>query len=163
MRVLFATNNSAPTRAEFHARLANCGITAADADLLSSADVAAEMLPVGSTALVLADDGVREALDHAGRDHRRRPARPTPWSWDGRRSFTFDIVDQAARTVRAGRPPDRDQRGPDPSRRPTGCSPGSGALLAAVATAAETVPEVAGKPHLPDRATPSRPGPTISP
>ncbi len=40
----------------------NCGITTSDEDLLSSADVAAEMLPVGSTALVLADEGVREAL-----------------------------------------------------------------------------------------------------
>jgi len=32
---------------------------------------------------------------------------------------------------------------------PHGLSPGCGALLAAVATAAETTPEVAGKPHLP--------------
>src|SRR3984957_19191406 len=61
VRTLFATNNSAPTRAELHKRLANCGITASDDDLLSSADVAAEMLPVGSTALIVADPGVREA------------------------------------------------------------------------------------------------------
>jgi ribonucleotide monophosphatase NagD (HAD superfamily) len=32
---------------------------------------------------------------------------------------------------------------------PHGLSPGCGALLAAVATAAETAPEIAGKPHLP--------------
>ena len=55
VRALFATNNSAPTRAELHARLANCGIETDDTDLLTSADVAAEMLPVGSTALVVAD------------------------------------------------------------------------------------------------------------
>src|ERR1700723_182531 len=55
IRVLFATNNSAPTRAELHARMKNCGISPSDEDLLSSADVAAEMLPVGSTAFVLAE------------------------------------------------------------------------------------------------------------
>ena len=43
VRILFATNNSAPTRAELQARMANCGITTTDADLLSSADVAAAM------------------------------------------------------------------------------------------------------------------------
>jgi len=43
-RVLFATNNSAPTRAELNRGLARCGITADDRDLLSSADVAAGML-----------------------------------------------------------------------------------------------------------------------
>jgi glycerol 3-phosphatase-2 len=82
VRVLFATNNSAPTRAELHQRLANCGITTTDADLLSSADVAAEMLPVGSTALVVADDGVREALAHEG-SRSSNPGPPTRSSSDG--------------------------------------------------------------------------------
>ena len=62
VHVLFATNNSAPTRAELHKRMANCGLTTSDADLLSSADVAAAMLTPGTTAVVLADDGVREAV-----------------------------------------------------------------------------------------------------
>src|SRR5271155_3667433 len=66
VRTLFATNNSAPTRAELHARLANCGITTNDADVLSSADVAAEMLPIGSSALILAEGGVVEALADRG-------------------------------------------------------------------------------------------------
>ena len=70
------------------------------------------------------------------------------WSWAGRVSFTFDIVDQAARAVRAGARligTNEDPTHPTPH----GLSPGCGALLAAVATAAETTPEVAGKPHLP--------------
>src|SRR6202789_3282847 len=66
VRTLFATNNSAPTRAELHKRLANCAITPSADDLPSPADVAAEMLPVGSTALIVADDGVREALANRG-------------------------------------------------------------------------------------------------
>jgi NagD protein len=147
VRTLFATNNSAPTRAELHARMANCGITAADADLLSSADVAADMLPVGSTALVLADGGVREALaDRGVRIVESGPADAVVVGWT--KSFTFDAIALAARTVREGARligTNEDPTHPTPQ----GLLPGSGALLAAVATAAETVPEVAGKPHLP--------------
>jgi HAD superfamily hydrolase (TIGR01450 family) len=147
IRTLFATNNSAPTRAELHARLANCGITTSDADLLSSADVAAEMLPVGSSALVVADDGVREALTARGVSIvSSGPADAVVVGWT--RSFTFDSIDQAARTVRGGARligTNEDPTHPTPH----GLSPGCGALLAAVATAAETTPEVAGKPHLP--------------
>jgi HAD superfamily hydrolase (TIGR01450 family) len=147
VRVVFATNNSAPTKAEFHKRLANCGITTTDADLLSSADVAAEMLPVGSTALVVADDGVREALAARGVtvvESGSADAVVVGWT----RSFTFDSIDQAARAVRAGARligTNEDPTHPTPH----GLSPGCGALLAAVATAAETTPEVAGKPHVP--------------
>jgi glycerol 3-phosphatase-2 len=147
VRALFATNNSAPTRAELHARLANCGITTDDADLLTSADVAAEMLPVGSSALMVADDGVREALSKRGvRIVSAGPADAVVVGWT--RTFTFDLIDQAARTVRAGARligTNEDPTHPTPH----GLSPGCGALLAAVATAAETTPEVAGKPHLP--------------
>ncbi len=147
VRTLFATNNSAPTRAELHKRLANCGITTSDDDLLSSADVAAEMLPVGSTALIVADDGVREALANRGVTIvSAGPADAVVVGWT--RSFTFDVIDQAARAVRAGARligTNEDPTHPTPH----GLSPGCGALLAAVATAAETTPEVAGKPHLP--------------
>jgi HAD superfamily hydrolase (TIGR01450 family) len=147
VRVLFATNNSAPTRAELHARLDNCGITASDDDLLSSADVAASMLPARSTALILADDGVREAL--ANRhvtivEHGPADAVVVGWT----RSFTFDSIAAAANAVRAGARligTNEDPTHPTPD----GLLPGAGALLAAVATAAETAPEVAGKPHLP--------------
>ena len=147
VRTLFATNNSAPTRAELHTRLANCGITIADEDLLSSADVAAEMLPVGSTAFVVADEGVREALTTRGvKMVDAGPADAVVVGWT--RTFTFDLIDQAAKAVRAGARligTNEDPTHPTPH----GLSPGCGALLAAVATAAETTPEVAGKPHLP--------------
>ena len=52
VRVLFATNNSSPTRAELKRRLDHCGIAAADDDLLRSADVAAGLLQPGTTAVV---------------------------------------------------------------------------------------------------------------
>lgn len=147
VRVLFATNNSAPTRAELHTRLAHCGIVADDADLLSSADVAAEMLPVGSSALVLAEGGVRESLAARGVTIvESGPADAVVVGWT--RSFTFDSIALAARTVREGARligTNEDPTHPTPH----GLLPGSGALLAAVATAAETIPEVAGKPHRP--------------
>jgi glycerol-1-phosphatase len=150
VRTLFATNNSSPTRAEYHERLAKCGITATDDDLLSSADVAAEMLPVGSSALIVADGGVREALSKRGVTIvDEGPADAVVVGWT--RSFTFDSIDRAARAVRAGARligTNEDPTHPTPH----GLSPGNGALLAAVATASETTPEVAGKPHTPTSA-----------
>ena len=147
VRVLFATNNSAPTRAELHRRLAHCGITAADADVLSSADVAAGMLAPGTSALVLADDGVVEALARRGVTVvPEGPADAVVVGWT--RSFTFEAVARAAATVRAGARligTNEDPTHPTPD----GLLPGAGALLAAVVTAAETAPEVAGKPHRP--------------
>jgi glycerol-1-phosphatase len=147
VRVLFATNNSAPTRAELQRRLAHCGITADDRDLVSSADVAAGLLAPGSSALVLGDDGVVEALARRGvvvvPDG---PVDAVVVGWT--RSFTFDAVAYAATAVRAGARfigTNEDPTLPTPD----GLVPGAGALLAAVATAAEVTPEVAGKPHRP--------------
>jgi NagD protein len=147
VRPLFATNNSAPTRAQLHERMANCDIKVDDADLLSSADVAAAMLEPGSTALVVADDGVREALEARGVELvDQGPADAVVVGWT--RDFTFDVVAEAARTVRAGARLIGTNE--DPSHpTPHGLLPGSGAILAAVATAAEQQPEVAGKPHRP--------------
>jgi HAD superfamily hydrolase (TIGR01450 family) len=150
VRVLFATNNAAPTRAELHKRLAHCGITATDADLLSSADVAAGLLEPGTTALVVADDGVIEALERRGITLvHEGPADAVVVGWT--RAFTFDAVARAATAVRQGARlvgTNEDPTHPTPD----GLLPGAGAILAAVATAAETVPEVAGKPHPPTAA-----------
>ena len=147
VRVLFATNNSAPTRAELHRRLARCGITADDADLLSSADVAAGMLAPGSSAVVLGDDGVVEALSGRGVEVvPEGPADAVVVGWT--RSFSFDSVARASAAVRAGARlvgTNEDPTYPTPD----GLVPGGGAILAAVATAAEVTPEVAGKPHRP--------------
>jgi HAD superfamily hydrolase (TIGR01450 family) len=147
VRVLFATNNSAPTRAELHRRLAHCGITANDGDLLSSADVAAGMLAPGSSAFVLGDDGVVEALGARGVTVvADGPVDAVVVGWT--RSFTFAAVARAATAVRDGARligTNEDPTHPTPD----GLLPGAGALLAAVATAAETTPVVAGKPHRP--------------
>ena len=146
-RVLFATNNSAPTRAILHERMKNCGITTTDDDLLSSADVAAGMLPVGSRVLVLADDGVGEALQRRGVTVvGSGPVDAVVVGWT--RSFTFDAVAAAANRVREGARLIGTNEDPT-LPTPQGLLPGAGALLAAVATAAGVAPEVAGKPYLP--------------
>ncbi len=148
VRVLFATNNSAPTRAELHRRLGQCGITTDDRDLLSSADVAAGMLPSGSSAMVVGDDGVVEAL--AGRGVivvPEGPADAVVVGWT-RSLFTFEAVSRAAAAVRAGARLVATNEDPT-LPTPDGPVPGAGAILAAVATAAGATPEVAGKPHRP--------------
>jgi HAD superfamily hydrolase (TIGR01450 family) len=147
-RVLFATNNSAPTRAVLHARMKNCGITTTDEDLLSSADVAAGMLAVGSRAMVLADEGVNEALQRRGvtviDDSGPVDAVVVGWT----RSFSFDTIAAAANRVREGARLIGTNEDPT-LPTPQGLLPGAGALLAAVAPASGAAPEVAGKPHPP--------------
>jgi HAD superfamily hydrolase (TIGR01450 family) len=147
VRVLFATNNSAQTRAELHRQLAHCGITAEDDDLLSSGDVAAGMLATGCRAVVLGADGVLEAL--AARGVVVVPEGPADAVVVGlTRTFTYDDVARAAAAVRGGARfigTNEDPTFPTPD----GLIPGAGAILAAVSTAAEATPEVAGKPHRP--------------
>ena len=146
-RVLFATNNSTPTRAELKRRLAHCGIAAEDADLLGSATVAAGMLAPGTTAVVLGEDGVLEALaDRGVTVVREGPADAVVVGWT--RHFTFDDLARTTAAVRAGArfvATNEDATYPTPD----GLIPGAGSILAAVATASERTPEVAGKPHRP--------------
>lgn len=147
VRTLFATNNSSQTRAELHRKMANCGLTTSDSDLLSSADVAAGMLDPGTTALVVAGDGVREALRNRGIAMvEEGPADAVVVGWT--RDFTFDRIAAASDAVRRGGRligTNEDPTYPTPD----GLLPGGGALLAAVATASETTPLIAGKPHRP--------------
>jgi HAD superfamily hydrolase (TIGR01450 family) len=147
VHVLFATNNSAPTRAELKKQLVHCGITATDADLLRSADVAAGLLAPGTTAVVLGEDGVLEALaDRGVTVVPEGPADAVVVGWT--RKFTYDDLARAVAAVRAGArfvATNADPTYPTPD----GLIPGAGSILAAVATGAEVEPEVAGKPHRP--------------
>ena len=147
VRVVFVTNNSAPTIAEFRARLAGAGIDAEPDDIVSSAQAAASMVPAGSTALVCAEGGMLEAL--AARDVsvvEHGPADVVVVGWT--RRFDFDMLADAATAIRGGARfigTNEDPTHPTPER----LLPGSGAFIAAVATAAQTEPEIAGKPHEP--------------
>ena len=147
VRVLFATNNALPTRAELQRQLAHCGITADDADLLRSADVAAGLLQPGTTAVVLGGDGVLEAL--AARGVTVVPEGPADAVVVGlTRDFTYQRLTTAVTAVRDGARligTNEDATYPTPE----GLVPGAGAILAAVTTASGVSAEVAGKPHRP--------------
>ena len=146
-RVLFATNNAAPTVEELLTRLDAAGVPASSDELVTSAQAAAAMLEPGTTAFPCADGGVIEAL------HARGvivvdgpPADAVVVGWTKR--FDFDLLATTATLIRGGARfigTNEDATHPTPER----VLPGSGALLAAVATAAQAVPEVAGKPHEP--------------
>ncbi len=143
--VVFATNNASPTVAELRQRLAQAGIEATPEEIVTSAQAAASMLAPGSTAVVCADGGVLEALAERGVSVLGAgPADAVVVGWT--RRFDFDLLATAATAVRLGARfigTNEDPTHPTPQR----LLPGSGAILAAVATAAQASPEVAGKPH----------------
>jgi glycerol-1-phosphatase len=144
---VFASNNSAPTTRDLLDRLGRVGIEASAADLITSADAAASLLEPGQSVKVLAEGGVLEALDERGVavvDGGPVDAAVVGWS----HHFDFEILAATASAARtSGRLIGTNE---DPNHpTPAGLVPGSGALLAAVATASGLSPEVAGKPHAP--------------
>ncbi len=148
VRVLFATNNSAPTRAELHGdwprlRHHRAGRRPARVGRRRRRPCSRP----GSTALVLGEDGVVEAL--AGRGVTVVPEGPADavvvgWT----RTFTYDDLARAAAAVRAGARlvgTNEDAT----SRRPTGSSPAPGPSWPPWPRRPRPTPEVAGKPHRP--------------
>ena len=147
IRVVFATNNSAPTNDELLTRLERIGIESSAADLATSAAAAATLVQPGQSVRVLADAGVLEALkarNVACIDDGPVEAAIVGWN----RSFDFDALTEIAAAARAsGRLIGTNEDPTHPT--PAGLVAGSGALLAAVATASGVTPEIAGKPHGP--------------
>lgn len=145
--VLFVTNNSLPTRHELVGQLAAVGIAAEPGDLVTSAQVAASLLAPGSTAVVCAGAGVDEAL--ADRGVHVVPEGPADAVVVGlTRAFDFAMLATAMTALRAGAllvATNDDATFPTPGR----LQPGTGSLVAAVATAGGVAAEVAGKPHPP--------------
>jgi HAD superfamily hydrolase (TIGR01450 family) len=147
VRIVFATNNSAPTIAQLVARLGRIGIPAGPDDLVTSSQAAASLLDPGATAMVLTEGGALEALEERGvsvRDTGPVDAVVVGWT----RHFDFDSLARVSGAVRDGaRLIGTNEDATYPT--PTGPVPGAGALLAAVATAGGVEPQIAGKPHPP--------------
>jgi HAD superfamily hydrolase (TIGR01450 family) len=150
-RVAFVTNNSSPRVQDYVDRLGAFGVPAAPDDVCTSAQAAAALvaahIPSGGTVLTCGGPGVVEALE-------------------ARNLRVVDRVDADAVVVGLTRDFDFDEltRMSDAARNgsyfvatnldPTypidgGVVPGTGALAAAVATAAGRAPAVAGKPEPP--------------
>jgi 4-nitrophenyl phosphatase len=146
-RVLFVTNNSAPTVASYLAKLKAAGIEAAADDVVTSAAAAARLVDPAEVALVCAGAGVVEALE----------ARGVRWVREGRadvvvvgwhRDFDYDRMAAATRAVLGGAR--LVATNDDPTYpAPDGPLPGCGAILASITTATGAVPVVAGKPNEP--------------
>lgn len=146
-RVVFVTNNAAPTIAQLIDHLQRAGIQAQPEDFVTSAQAAASMLASGLSALVCGEEGLREALRSRGiRTVEQSPADAVVVGWT--RHFDFDLLATTSTAVRSGARligTNEDATYPTPE----GLLPGAGSILAAVATASQTEPEVAGKPHEP--------------
>jgi glycerol 3-phosphatase-2 len=153
VRVVFATNNSAPTRRELLDRLERIGIESNDDDLATSAAAAATLVEPGRSVRVLAEGGVLESLSERGvtavtgdGDGNVDAVEAAVVGWN--RSFDFASLTATATAARtSGRLIGTNEDPTHPT--PNGLVPGSGALLAAVATASGVTPEIAGKPHQP--------------
>ena len=127
--MVFVTNNSGPTVAEYVARLARAGIEVDADELLTSSQAAASLLEPGSRAAVVGDPGIKEALDARGvaivaaADH--------PDAVVVGRSLTLDFAElaAAATAIRAGArfvATNNDATFPTPH----GLEPGAGAVVA---------------------------------
>lgn len=142
--VAFVTNNAVAPRAVLLERLAAVGIEVGPGGLFTPADVIAGLVEPGQRVLSLSGPGVAEAL----------VARGAELVEDGNcevvvvgltDAFDAGGLAAASTAIRAGArflATNLDPTHPTPK----GLMPGSGAIVAAVATAAEQAPEVCGKP-----------------
>jgi HAD superfamily hydrolase (TIGR01450 family) len=141
-RLQFATNNSAPTNATLKSRLVMAGIYCGDDEVITAAQAAASLLAPKTTVFALGEEGLTEACSHFGLVEGSDPeAVIVGWC----HNFGFTEIAEAATAIRKGAR--FIATNDDPTHpTPTGLLPGTGSLVAAIATAAEASPEIAGKP-----------------
>jgi HAD superfamily hydrolase (TIGR01450 family) len=144
--IVFATNNASPTVCELIERLAAIGIEAAPHELATSSQAAASLLTPGSTAYVVGEAGIREALHDVG--VREDAVTPDAVVVGLTRSFDYETCAIASSFIRNGATyvaTNNDATLPGPH----GLLPGAGSIVAAISTASGVQPVVAGKPFEP--------------
>lgn len=151
VRVVFCTNNSRPTVAQYVAKLRVMGIEADPADIVTSSVVTGEVLGAEGgrrSAVVIGGEGVHEAVAAAGIEilpPHRHDADLVVVGWDLEFSFekmkraTLAITGHGARLVATN----EDAAYPAPN----GLWPGTGAMVASIEVASGATAEVMGKPH----------------
>jgi len=146
-QVLFLTNNSSRPVSAIVTKLTGIDIAAEPDEVVTSAQAAASLLDAGSTALVCAGVGVREALEEQGVkgvDEGEADAVIVGYHEEfdyHRLTIAYRAVCGGARLI--GTNDDATYPTPD------GPIPGGGAILAAVTTATGSEAQVAGKPYQP--------------
>lgn len=153
LTVLFATNNSYRTRVDGAEKIRRVtGYEARPAQFISSSLAAASMLASDDGPVyVLGGPGVVEAVALAGLERTKDPATARSVVAGLDRDLSYTTIAEAATAIRNGArfiATNLDPTFPTPS----GLLPGAGTMIAAVRTASETEPEVAGKPFPPIRA-----------
>ena len=155
--VLFVTNMSRLTLRDQTAKLARCGLRQ-PVRVLTSAVAAASLVEAGGRVLVCGGEGIAEAVSARGAEavsvfspeceESGETYDAVVVGMDSR--FDYAACGRAMRAVRAGAlliGTNHDPTFPTPG----GLEAGGGAVLAAVAAAAETEAVMAGKPHAPMR------------
>ena len=145
--ILFLTNNSSGKVVDLVEKFERMGIPVEADEIVTSAQAAASMVEPGSSVLVCAGDGVREALKARGvKAVDEGPADAVIVGFH--KEFDYGRLNTAYQAIRLGA---RLIGTNDDTTYPTpdGPIPGGGSLLAAVAAAAGVEPEVAGKPYQP--------------
>lgn len=154
VKVVFCTNNSRATVADYIDKLAGFEIEAEPEDIVTSALVTAEALKerglAGHTAIVVGGQGIKSALGDVCISVKDDPDVTVAdlvvvgWALD----FTYADLRRAAQAVNRGArliATNDDASYPAPE----GLWPGTGAILAAIETATGATAEVMGKPHTP--------------
>jgi 4-nitrophenyl phosphatase len=151
IKVLFCTNNSRATIAQYADKLAGLGIVVPTALILTSAVVLGEVLrersPRPESAFVIGGDGVREGVEAAGVTLSDDDVDVVAVGWDP--TFTYDHLRRAAFALHRGAAliaTNDDATFPAEDGR---LLPGAGPIVAAVAVAGGVKAEVLGKPHRP--------------
>lgn len=148
--VVFATNNATKTTEHVAARIAaDTGFAPRPQSIATAATSAAQALGSDDDpVLVVGESGLVETLVGSGRTIavEATSARSVVVGLD--RDITYDKLAEAATAIRSGArfvATNTDVTFP----MPEGPVPGAGAIVAAIAAASESFPEVTGKPHQP--------------
>ncbi len=146
--IAFVTNSALRTPAEVAAKLAHHGIADAEHEVITSAMAAATLVEEGEDVMVVGSAGLGAAIADRG----ATVVQPAPRTRVDAvvvgitESFDYAMLSHAMQAVRAGArfiATNTDPTYPGADE----LLPGNGAIVAAVATATETEPIVAGKPH----------------
>ncbi len=150
LKFVLATNNSVRTPREHLDKLRTFGIDLPDDKVINSSMAAIYLLkqhyPKGGPVYVIGSNGLRQQLSEAGYPFAEENVLAVVVGLD--RAFDFAKLSQANRLIRAG----AKFVGTNPDvtfPQPEGLGPGTGAILAAIAAAAQTEPAIAGKPYPP--------------
>jgi 4-nitrophenyl phosphatase len=145
---LMVTNNSTHTPQQYADKLAGMGVEITPSEVLTSGQATARFLtwhyPPGSRVHIFGQDSLRQAVEEEGFSVADKEVVAVVASMD--RAVTYEKLERATRLIRSG------ARFVATNLDPTspgehGLRPGTGSLIAALATASETQPVAVGKPE----------------